>query len=177
MFIEIENLKPEPLHVRHTYAVGDLNFKHADASLSAPVAADFLLTHKDLDLHLEGTVDTAIRHQCARCLCEGTYPVAARFDLYYFPQPESGGPDEEIELRKEDLEVGFYDGLRLDVDLVVLEQIELSLPMKFLCRVDCKGLCPECGANLNDGKCDCKKEAADPRLAVLLEFKKRMEDR
>ncbi len=173
MFIEIESLKPEPLYVRHVYGMGELGFEHDDAFLGAPVCADFVLTHKEKDLRVEGTVETEIRHLCARCLRECTYRLSAAFDLTYLPQPVSRGVDEEIELKDEDMVVGFYDGIRLDVDLMVLEQIELAMPMKFLCGADCKGLCPECGANLNDGACACKRDAGDTRLAALLKFRRK----
>ncbi|MGB9809870.1 MAG: YceD family protein, partial [Caldanaerobacter sp.] len=48
-----------------------------------------------------------------------------------------------------------------------LHFVILSLPMKFLCKEDCKGLCPICGTNLNYGSCSCKREDIDPRLEVL----------
>lgn len=55
---------------------------------------------------------------------------------------------------------------KLDLRQLTLEDIFLSLPSKLLCSEDCKGLCPRCGKNLNDGPCDCQPEV-DPRLAVL----------
>ncbi|MBM3791934.1 MAG: DUF177 domain-containing protein [Acidobacteria bacterium] len=175
MFIEIEDLDPEPLHVRQVYEPDGLPFRHDDAFLAAPVSADFVLTHDEKELHVEGRVETALRYVCSRCLGEYSRPLASAFQLSYLPQPAGIGRDEEIELREEDLEVGFYDGVRLDVDLMVLEQIELSIPMKFVCRHDCRGLCASCGANLNEGSCRCKTESSDPRLAVLLEFRKKMD--
>ncbi len=60
----------------------------------------------------------------------------------------------------------LVEGMRLDLEDFVREDIFLALPTKFLCREDCKGLCPQCGKNLNDGSCSCKKPV-DPRLAVL----------
>lgn len=57
----------------------------------------------------------------------------------------------------------------LDLDALVCEDIVLSLPGKFLCQEDCKGLCAKCGKNLNDGPCDCKKDV-DPRMAALLQL-------
>jgi len=80
----------------------------------------------------------------------------------------------EIELKYDDMDVGFYDGVCLDVDLVAVEQIELSLPMRFICREECRGLCYRCGANLNEEACLCAKEETDSRMAALLEFRKRM---
>lgn len=57
----------------------------------------------------------------------------------------------------------------LDLNELVCEDIILSLPTRFLCREDCKGICSKCGKNLNEGKCDCKKDI-DPRMAALLEL-------
>ena len=61
------------------------------------------------------------------------------------------------------------ESARLDLDELATEDIILSLPTKFLCREDCKGLCPACGQNLNDGPCSCKK-SVDPRLEGLLQL-------
>ena len=71
------------------------------------------------------------------------------------------------------MEVAYYDGIALDVDQMILEQIELAMPMKFVCREDCKGLCYKCGADLNEGACLCKGEETDSRLSALLEFRKK----
>ncbi len=173
MFIEIERLTPEPLHIQHLYAAGELQFKHDDAILEEPVATDFALTHKGKDLRVEGLVQTAIRYQCSRCLREYSSRVEARFDLCYLPQSE-WKPDEEVELKYEDMGVGYYDGIALDVDLMVLEQIELVMPMKFVCREDCRGLCPSCGADWNEGPCPCKVDTTDSRLVVLGDFRSKM---
>jgi uncharacterized protein len=175
VFIEIEDLKPEPLHVRHVYPIREINFSHEDAALSAPVAADFVLTHKDRNLRVDGKLKTAIRFTCSRCAKEFSRSLAASFDLSYLPQPQWNSENAEIELRYEDMDIAFYDGIALDVDLMILEQIELSMPMKFVCREDCKGLCYRCGADLNEGACVCGNEETDPRLSVLLDFRKKRE--
>ena len=60
----------------------------------------------------------------------------------------------------------------LDVDNCVQTDIILNLPVKFLCKADCKGICPKCGKDLNDGECDCQAEEIDPRLEVLKELLK-----
>ena len=58
----------------------------------------------------------------------------------------------------------------LDVDQLVTEDILLDLPSKFLCSPNCRGLCPRCGKDLNEGDCGCEREDVDPRLAVLKEL-------
>lgn len=173
MFIEIESLKPEPLHIQHVYGIGDLEFQHEDAALEESVSVDFILTHKEKDLHIEGVVRTAIRYQCSRCLKDFSQALDTGFNLFYLPQGE-WKKDEEVELKYEDMVIGYYDGIRLDVDLMVLEQIELTMPMKFICREDCGGLCPSCGADLNEGQCPCKVDTTDTRLAVLRDFRAKM---
>ncbi len=55
----------------------------------------------------------------------------------------------------------------LELDEVVVSDIVLNLPSKFLCSDDCRGLCPDCGANLNEGDCGCKSRQVDPRLEML----------
>ncbi len=175
MIIEIEHLTPEPLHVQHVYRAEEIQFKHDDAALDEAVAADFVLTHKEKDLHIAGSVRTSLRYQCSRCLKEFTSPFSASFDLFYLPQA-NWKKDEEVELKYEDMEVGYYDGIGLDVDLMVLEQIELAIPMKFVCREGCKGLCPSCGADLNEGPCPCRIDTTDSRLAVLRDFRSKMKE-
>jgi len=172
VFIEIEDLKPGPLHVQHVFPIEEIKFSHEDAVLVAPVTTDFLLTHDKNDLRVRGTLETTLRLKCSRCRKEFSQLLTADFDLSYLPQPKWTNDDAEIELQYEDMEVGYYDGIALDVDLMVREQIELAMPMKFVCREDCKGLCYKCGADLNEGECRCKKEETDSRFSVLLEFKK-----
>lgn len=118
-------------------------------------------------------METAIRFRCSRCTKEYKKDFSAGFDLCYLPQPKWSSEHVEVELKYEEMEVAFYDGIAFDVDLMVLEQIELAMPMKFICREDCKGLCYQCGADLNEGDCVCNRENGDARLSVLLDFKKK----
>jgi uncharacterized protein len=175
VFIDIEELGPDPLQIRHEYPAQALAFDHPDASLTAPVRTEFTLIHKDRELLIRGTVGTEFRYKCSRCLKECSKPLFARFDLGYIPNPEDTKPEEEISLKYAEMEIGYYDGIRFDVDLMVLEQIELLLPMRFVCREDCRGLCPSCGADLNERACGCTEQPADSRMAALLEFKKNPE--
>jgi uncharacterized protein len=173
VFIEIEELKQEQLHVQHVFPIGEIRFSHEDAGLTEPVAVNFVLTHEDGDLHVDGRVETNIRFRCSRCTKEFSKPFSASFDLTYLPQPKWSNEDAEIELKYEEMEIAYYDGVALDVNLMILEQIELAMPMKFVCREDCRGLCYKCGADLNEGACLCKNEETESRMSVLLEFRKK----
>ena len=76
-------------------------------------------------------------------------------------------------LDRADMEVNYIgDAEEVDTDEILLAQVALEMPSKNLCRPDCKGLCPKCGADLNEGDCGCPKdERVDPRLEKLKDFK------
>jgi uncharacterized protein len=84
--------------------------------------------------------------------------------------------DDEIELSDKDTRTAFFSGTQLAIGDILREQVLLALPMKALCRLDCKGLCPQCGTNLNLKSCGCAKEQFNPNLDALLEIKRRLED-
>jgi uncharacterized protein len=173
VFIEVEDLKQELLHVQHVFPIGEIRFSHEDAGLTEPVAVDFVLTHQDRNLRVDGSLETGIRFRCSRCTKEFSKAFSAHFDLTYLPQPRWSNEGAEIELKYDDMEIAYYDGVAFDVNLMILEQIELAMPMNFICREDCRGLCYKCGADLNEGSCLCKNEEINSRMSVLLEFKKK----
>ena len=132
----------------------------------APVDLAFEI-HKDKDkFRLVGTVTTELELQCSRCLEPFRLPVAAPFDLRYLPASEVS-TDAEREMDDEDLETSYYENDAIDLNELLREQFYLALPMKPLCQDDCRGLCPQCGTNLNTGSCDCAPVWEDPRLAPL----------
>ena len=64
-------------------------------------------------------------------------------------------------------ESSYLTGMDLDVDQLVYLEVLMSWPLKVLCREDCKGICSQCGKNLNDGPCGCVEEPKDPRMAAI----------
>jgi uncharacterized protein len=116
--------------------------------------------------HLTGRLDL----HCGRCLEGFSTPVETDFDLLLVPGPWSLGPQEE-ELSAADLDLDFYLGEVVDLEAILREQIILMLPLKPLCRDNCRGLCPRCGANLNREACNCAVEKTDSPLAELAKLK------
>ncbi len=115
---------------------------------------------------LVGGVQTTLELSCSRCLEPFTLPLDASFDLRYQPHAANTGEGER-EIEADDLTTAFYEDETIDLGQLMREQFYLALPMKPLCRADCRGLCPDCGTNLNRETCGCKREWEDPRLAVL----------
>jgi uncharacterized protein len=120
-------------------------------------------------LSFTGHLSTVLATACARCLEETQFPVQA--DFSYTLLPASGTGKDEVELQTEDLEIEYYEGEIIDLDPLIAEQVLLQIPMKVLCRESCQGLCPQCGANLSRGGCNCRKDFIDPRWAVLKDIK------
>jgi uncharacterized protein len=116
--------------------------------------------------HLTGEVELA----CSRCLEPIAPTVASDFDLRYVPRTENVGEGER-EVEEDDLATAFYEDEQIDLTHLIMEQFQLALPMKALCSAECKGLCPNCGTNLNTGSCDCNVKWEDPRFAALRAIK------
>ncbi len=102
---------------------------------------------------------------CARCL--SPVPFSGTEEVVWLFVPAHQRPAaEETQLEAGDLDLIYYDDFKVPFDPLIEEQLQLELPMKALCRADCKGLCPSCGADLNAGACGCK-AAADGRWDAL----------
>jgi len=114
---------------------------------------------------LDGDLEGSIQVMCDRCL--EYYQRDVRTDFRLFLVRSLDKEKAEIELLEEDLEVDFIRGEEIDLDEVVQEQLNLSLPIKSLCMEECLGLCPICGHNLNNGPCQCKREQGRPDLSKL----------
>ena len=137
-----------------------------DYRIVAPVTLVFDI-HKDKQqFRLVGRVQTTLELSCGRCLESFLWPVDADFDLRYQPHAENTGEGERA-IEEDDLTTAFYEHDEIDLGQLMLEQFYLSLPMKPLCAIDCKGLCAVCGTNLNRGTCTCDRQWEDPRLAAL----------
>lgn len=140
-----------------------------DFDFIGPVEAHLDLTKAKADVSVTGEIKARIKLECSRCLKEFEYPLEINFYDYFVRGNAEHG---EKELKPEDLEVDFLEGPELDTTDIVIAQLALEAPTKPLCSTDCKGLCPTCGADLNQGPCGCENiEKVDPRLAVLKGFK------
>jgi uncharacterized protein len=123
------------------------------------------------DVFVHGSVAATIPQICSRCLESFPARVNAPVDVRLVPRPATG---DTVELGADDLDVDFYENDTLDLDRVVETETTLALPMKPLCRDDCRGLCPACGGNRNVAQCSCADRAPDPRLAALRDLASRL---
>lgn len=107
----------------------------------------------DTSAEISGNTSIELEIPCDRCL----RPVPVRVELT---------PDIEVDFNDKAADL-FADGFSVDVDKLIYPEIVMNLPMKTLCREDCRGICKKCGMNLNEGSCDCDTFVPDPRMSVI----------
>ncbi len=130
------------------------------------VALDLLVAKGGTDYRLSGRIEGELELDCSRCLEAFRLDAGIDVDLLYLPASENRG-DGEVRIEEEDLSTAFYRDEQIDLRHLVQEQFQLALPMKPLCRAECRGLCAVCGGNRNTAPCQCADEWEDPRLAGL----------
>ena len=114
-------------------------------------------------LVLEAKLKAMLKTACARCLAELTLPLDFDFSETLVQEGTQDDKDEDS--------VIIFEGTEIDVGEIAVNNILLNISSKYLCSEDCQGLCPKCGKNLNEGKCDCDFFEIDPRWEKLKNFK------
>ena len=116
---------------------------------------------------IEGKVSGTVKLTCDRCLEEFTKDLTTDIRMLFDPnEDESKQEAGTLIIASEELDLGKY----------LKDSLLLALPSKQLCDPDCKGLCDQCGVNLNRESCECEKDNIDPRLEKFKELKSKMED-
>ena len=178
MKIRVQDLEVRKLEFALRFQPGEIDFGpevRQVGPLSTEGHAELIREHHGgsrtvEDIRLVGKLDGRVQVACARCLEPVEIPITRAFDLLYRPA-ESEKRADEVAIHEADTEIGYYTGDSMDLEDSLREQILLAVPIKNLCRYDCKGLCLTCGVNRNQQLCDCEPARRDPRWAALGELK------
>ena len=182
MFISLPVLVQKEINFREEFAPGMVDLG-PDMRQSGALRAQGRATlieerhgHKGViqDIRVVGDLAASVELDCARCLEPVTREVTRNYELLYRPQGTDAGR-EEISVTDVEAEIGYYQGEGIELKDILREQILLAVPMKVVCREECKGLCPQCGQNLNQGECKCAAPAGDPRWEALKGLKDKLE--
>lgn len=148
-------------------------FPDHDVVRHGPVAATVALEKKGQRVLLEGTLKATVALDCDRCLEE--YDYAA--DLHFTIDLELTGQDRPSQALREhscsssEMDVMFLDEPLIDIGYILQQQIFLAVPLKKLCSPSCRGLCPQCGVNLNNEPCQCTTAGSSSPFSVLESLK------
>ncbi len=158
MKISLKELKKRPkssflLEYKELIDIGE----DRDFSLSSPVFIKFkvFFNRRNYDTIIVGKIKYSLNMTCSRCLekFDGDFSLWLRGIFKFYKDRYN---EKEIGLTKRDLDTFYYENGKIDLDRFVIESIIVNVPMKPLCREECKGLCPVCGTNLNFESCSCK---------------------
>ena len=176
--IQIDTIKDEELLLSGDLAASeiaglDVLLSSGQLSINGPVSYSFRIFRISDMIEIQGHVDTSVDQACSRCLESFVSDVETDFELTYAEQlPEIDDEfEEEIELTAEDMGITLIEGETIDLAEPLVEQLLLSLPFQPICKEQCKGLCPQCGADLNTTECGCSEPQFDTRFAGLQKLK------
>jgi uncharacterized protein len=174
MEFKVSELEREPVEFDLELPPGavDLGEEAEQAgALAASGRAEVIHEHRGpreivADIRLKGRFSGKFEVPCARCVEPVEIPLESEFDLIFRPVGADSVTGERA-ISAPETEIGYYQKDSLALEDVLREQVLLALPVRTLCKPDCKGLCPRCGANRNLQPCNCEEVPSDPRWEAL----------
>jgi uncharacterized protein len=167
MLLDLNTLHGSREHIERTFQPSAFDPQDPEYRVVSPVELSVDVQKLGGDAYeVSGRAVTRLEMACSRCLEPFAVPVDASFSLRYVPASDNVGEGER-EVAEDDLATAYYREGMLDLVELLREQFMLALPMKPLCDEACRGLCPQCGMNLNRMQCECAPTWEDPRLAPL----------
>lgn len=179
MHIQIERITAEGLDLQfekkpENFPVLSEMVSRGECEFLAPIKTSLRAVRIADRVEIEGDVRTSVALSCGRCLKVFEAALSSHFALTYTPRIEEvatvAGVD-EVELRPEEINRIYFQGDQIDLQETIQEQVIMAFPIRALCSETCRGLCPQCGADLNLGDCSCSQQLSDSKFAVLKNFR------
>lgn len=170
MIIDLSRTTKETIDFEKTFAPDELDLDE-QTSMSEPLSARGNIRRRGEEAFLRGTIKGGVSVNCSRCLKEAVVPVETEISAHLVTLEQYTAQKAERLNDEEDFQTEVYDGVNVNLAEIVREQILVDLPVKNVCREDCRGLCPQCGTNLNEQECSCPQNDIDPRWAALKNLK------
>lgn len=167
MIIDIDRLPHDGLQVSKDFDFFNADLVEENTVFLEPVHADLTVKKVDEEIFITGRLTTRLSFICSRCLSPFEFKVDSRFDLAYLPEELEIAKDQ---LEEEDMNYLYFYSRKIDLNDVVLEQLNLTFPLRPLCEEDCQGICPVCGKIIKEGDCSCAGTDLDPRLEKFKDF-------
>ena len=172
MIFDIEEIGDEGLSFSLLLNKNQLEIDQAGLSVKVNIAVSGTLTRVGEDVYLKGKVMTDVVASCSRCLDKLSCPIDSDLKSHFVSSDSQCISVGEVELHASDVDIEIYENQQIDLTQSIRDGILLAVPVICLCKKNCKGICSQCGKNLNQGLCKCSNESfVDPRLEALRVFK------
>ncbi|HGJ64897.1 TPA: DUF177 domain-containing protein [bacterium] len=141
----------------------DLVLEFDGVYFTSDVSVNLKFYRQTAKIYVKAVMSVDAEMECSRCLAKVPIKIKAGAEVQYSPLPKF------VEDQIDDIGIGYYTDEYIDITDELRESILLEIPMIILCSEDCKGLCSQCGQNLNIKKCDCPEfeDLGESKLAVL----------
>jgi uncharacterized protein len=175
-FVDLKDLERK-VALEGSFEPGAIDFGGDALRQLGPLTWSATAERAGAEIRIAGKLSAEMEQSCSRCLEPAQCRIEKTFDLFFRERDDDlFDEDEDVELTEEDTRTAFFAGTQLAIGDVLREQVLLGLPMKALCKVDCRGLCPVCGTNRNQNTCSCAGEVFSPHMEKLLEIKRKLEE-
>tara|TARA_Y100001936_G_scaffold248329_1_gene295949 strand:+ start:909 stop:1439 length:531 start_codon:yes stop_codon:yes gene_type:complete len=175
MIFEIEDIPESGLNLDLLACKEQFEIDQPDCSLWDDIKLRGRFSKIEQDINFSGELQAVLKVACTRCLNKFSYNIDTEIKAHFIPLDKAIFLGNEIEIKETEIEQETYEGGKIDLRRSVRDQVLLEIPLMHLCRENCKGICSECGSDLNSGQCECKNEGPiDPRFAMLKEIKDKL---
>lgn len=177
MKIVVDHIKDTPLTVHidepvDTFPLLVTMQDDNNCSITGRIQGDLIVTREYENVRVSGRVSAPLALSCSRCLADITTFIDTSFTIFFRKEVAlNASTEDELELGEMDLLSSSYSGDEIDLTHEIEEQIAMEIPVKPLCSESCKGLCHECGTDLNTSSCSCSKETVSLAFSALKDFK------
>jgi len=179
MYLRIEQIKEEGLTLEfeeklEVFPVLSEMINNGECEFIAPLKTALRAIRIDDMIDVKGHISTLVRLPCGRCLKEYETSLESQFHLTYvrlLPGFQEGEQRDEVEISAAEMGLIYFEGEDINLQDGIQEQVILALPVRALCSDNCKGLCADCGSDLNAGDCGCNRQPLDDRFAALKNLK------
>ena len=175
--IVVDHIKdtPQQLHIDEPVAAFPLlaSIQNVDGCcITGNIQGDITVAREYKNIRITGRITAPLALCCSRCLADYTSFVDTSFTLFFRKETAvAASTEDELELGEMDLMSATYSGDDIDLTHEIEEQVAMEIPSKPLCSEECKGLCHECGIDLNTSSCSCSKEPVRLAFNALKDFK------
>lgn len=173
MKFRIDTIPEEGTYVEATISSASITIDMPGYSLDNPLVFSGRLTRSAQNVYVRGNLSGAVNAQCGRCLESFDMPLNLDMDIAFSPQREQ--LDQEMEMIEQDSNLAYYEADSIDLLPEIRDLFLVNLPIRPVCRSECKGLCSHCGADLNVNPCKCEQHLEASPFEKLKGLKSKVE--